>query len=92
MNTYLNVNMNYFSKGLKPLDVLILSIIESFNKDGKLCYSTNDQLAEMFSVTPVTISNSIDKLEKLGFIIRNIKVIKKDGQFIKRRTLTMKLS
>lgn len=90
MNNYIRVNMDYFSKDLKPLDVLILSVIESFNNDSKLCYCTNDQFAEMFSVTTVTISHSIDKLEKLGLIIRNTKVIKKDGQFTKRRTLTMK--
>ena len=86
---YLNVNMKHFNNGLKPLDVLVLSVIESFNRDRKLCYCTNDQFAEMFSVTPVTVANSIDKLEELGLIIRDTHVIKKDGKFSKRRILTI---
>lgn len=86
---FIKVNTEYFKKGLKPLDALILSVIESFNNDRKLCYCTNEQFAEMFAVTPATVSNSIDKLEELGFIIRDTHVMKKDGKFGKRRILTI---
>lgn len=89
MRNYLNVNMEHFNKGLKPLDVLILAVIESFNRDRKLCYCTNEQFAEMFSVTSVTVANSIDKLEELGLIIRDTHVIKNNGKFVKRRILTI---
>lgn len=89
MSNYVRVNMDNFKKGLKPLDALILSVIESFNNSKMLCYCTNEQFAEMFSVAGMTVSNSIDKLEELGFITRNTKVIKKDGKFTKRRTLTI---
>jgi hypothetical protein len=89
MSNYIKVNMEHFNKGLKPIDVLILSVIESFNIDRKLCYCTNEQFGEMFSVTPVTAANSIDRLEELGLIIRDTHVIKKDGKFAKRRILTM---
>ena len=86
---FVKVNLEYFKKGLKPLDGLILSVIESYNNNKRLCYQTNDQFAEMFSVTGMTVSNSIDKLEELGLITRNTHVIKKDGKFIKRRILTI---
>jgi DNA-binding GntR family transcriptional regulator len=43
----------------------------------------------MFNVSAMTVSNSIDKLEELGFITRNTKVIKKAGKFTRRRTLTI---
>lgn len=89
MSNYVRVNMDNFKKGLKPIDVLILAVIESFNNDRKLCYCTNEQFSEMFSVTAVTVSNSIDRLEELGFIIRDTHVIKKDGKFAKRRILTI---
>lgn len=86
---FIKVNTEYFKNGLKPLDALILSVIESFNNDNKLCYCTNEQFAEMFNVSAMTVSNSIDKLEELGFITRNTKVIKKAGKFTRRRTLTI---
>jgi DNA-binding MarR family transcriptional regulator len=86
---FVKVNTEYFKQGLKPLDALILSVIESFNNNKMLCYCTNEQFAEMFSVTGMTVSNSIDKLEKLGFIARTTHVIRKDGKPIRRRILTI---
>ena len=86
---FIKVNTEYFKQGLKPLDALILAVIESYNTNKMICYHTNEQFAKMFSVTAMTVSNSIDKLEKLGFITRNTRVIKKDGKPIRRRTLTI---
>ena len=86
---FVKVNTEYFKRGLKPLDALILSVIESFNNNKMICYCTNEQFAEMFSVTGMTVSNSIDKLEELGFITRTTRVIKKDGKPTRRRTLTI---
>lgn len=85
----IKVNTEYFKKGLKPLDALILSVIESFNNNKTLCYCTNEQFAEMFAVTEVTVAKSLDKLEELGFITRNTRVIRKDGKLFRRRTLTI---
>ena len=86
---FVMVNTEYFKKGLKPLDALILSVIESFNNNKMICYCTNDQFAEMFSVTAMTVSKSLDKLEELGFITRQTKLIRKDGKPSRRRTLTL---
>lgn len=91
MTNYVKVSTEYFKKGLKPLDALILSVIESFNTNKMLCYCTNEQFAEMFAVTEVTVAKSLDKLEELGFITRNTKVIKKNGKPTRRRTLTIVL-
>jgi predicted transcriptional regulator len=86
---FVKVNTEYFKKGLKPLDALILSVIEAFNNNKMLCYCTNEQFAEMFAVTEVTVAKSLDKLEELGFITRNTRVIRKDGKPTRRRTLTI---
>ena len=86
---YIRVNTEYFNYGLKPIDALVLAVVESFNSDNKLCYMTNEQLADMFSVTKATVARSIDHLVKYGFITRNTKTIKKDGEFTRRRTLTI---
>ena len=86
---FIKVNTELFNKGLKPLEVLILSVVESFNNSKMICYCTNEQFAEMFSVTEVTVSNALDKLEEKGYLTRNTKVIRKEGKPFRRRTLTI---
>lgn len=73
-NTFLKVNKDHFKSGLKPLEILILSQIEEFARNGCECYVTNQQFAEAFSVTQPTVSAAIERLEILGYIQRVTKV------------------
>ena len=56
---------------LSPLDRFLLAIIIAFdNKDG--CFATNKSLARFVNCSTASISNSIRKLMKLGYVIENI--------------------
>lgn len=73
-DTFLKVNKDHFGSGLKPIELLILSQIEEFTRNGCECYVTNQQFAEAFSVTQPTVQAAIERLEKLGYIQRVTKV------------------
>ena len=88
---FIKVNIENLKKGLKPLDALILGVVESFNNNKMICYCTNEQFAEMFGVTEATVANALNRLSKGGYITKNTRVIKKDGNIIRRRTLTIVL-
>lgn len=88
MNTnFLMVSKEYFNKGLKPLEILILSQITEFVRNDCECYVTNQQFAEAFSVTQPTVDKALDKLEKLNLIRRVTKVVSGNGQASKMRVI-----
>lgn len=72
--TFLKLDKSHFNKGLKPLELLILAQVEEFIRNGCECYLTNQQFAEMFSVTQPTVDAAIKRLEELNYIKRDTKV------------------
>jgi len=57
----------YLNKQLSWLEKILLVEIESLdNQDG--CFASNDYFADFLDVTKTTISSSISKLKKLGFV------------------------
>lgn len=72
--TFLKLDKSHFKKGLKPLELLILAQVEEFIRNGCECYLTNQQFAEMFSVTQPTVDAAIKRLEELNYIRRDTKV------------------
>lgn len=86
---YIKVNTEFFNTNLKPLDILILSVIESLVRDGKQCYYTNDQFAKMFSVTEKTVRNALDDLEARNYIKRNTVTCSVAGKAIRKRTIEL---
>jgi DNA-binding MarR family transcriptional regulator len=72
--TFLKLDKSHFNKGLKPLELLILAQVEEFVRNGCECYVTNQQFAEMFSVTQPTVDAAIKRLEELNYIRRDTKV------------------
>lgn len=90
MSTYIKVNTEFFNTSLNPLEILMLSVIESFTRDGKQCYHTNEQWAKMFSVSEKTIRNALDDLEAKNYIKRDTKVNKdREGKFTRQRTISL---
>ena len=67
-NNFLAVNKNYFSMGLKSIDLLIIAQIEEFKRNGCECYMTNEQLSDLFGESVNTIKRSIKKLEQQKII------------------------
>lgn len=72
--TFLKLDKSHFNKGLKPLELLILAQVEEFIRNDCECYITNQQFAEMFSVTQPTVDAAIRRLEELNYIRRDTKV------------------
>lgn len=89
MSNYIKVNTEFFNTNLNPLEILILSVIESYTRDNKLCYQTNDQFAKMFNVSEKTIRNALDNLEARNYIKRNTDFVSKLGKANKRRTIEL---
>ena len=90
MNNYIKVNTEFFNTNLGPLEILMLSVIESFVRDNKECYYTNEQWSKMFNVSLTYVKNTLTDLEKKNYIKRNTKTIKdRDGKCCKQRTITL---
>ena len=60
---YIQVNTEFFNTNLNPTEILLLALVESFARDNKECYYTNDQFADMFSVSKSYIKKTLDELE-----------------------------
>lgn len=69
---FLQVNDKYLSRGLKPLEFLILAKVEEFTSKGKHCYITNSSLAELFGVSDRTIKACIKKLIEKGLLKKQV--------------------
>lgn len=89
IEVFIKVKKNYLGLGLKSIDILILSQVEEFQRNGCLCYMTNKQFSEMFGESESTVKRSIEKLEKLNIIQRETNVITDNGQKSKQRVMAV---
>jgi DNA-binding MarR family transcriptional regulator len=89
MSNYIKVNTEFFNTNLGPLEILMLSVFESYARDNKQCYLTNDQLAKMFNVSEKTIRNALDTLEAKNYIKRNTEFTPKLGKANRKRTIEL---
>lgn len=80
---------DWYNKGLKPVELLLLMEINSYISNGRECYMTNKQFADLFNVCEKTISTTLDELEKKGLVKRNTKTVSDRGQHTKYRTITL---
>jgi hypothetical protein len=86
-NVYLNTDLSWSDK-------ILLVEIESLDNE-KGCFASNDYFADFLGVTKTTISTSISKLKRLGFLeqvsfdgrTRVIKVISSEFKKKKRQSL-----
>ena len=81
------VDITYEGSGLKPLEILILSKMDSYIEKGQEVYLTDEQFASFYGVTARTVSNTMNNLEEKGYIKRNTEVCKGNGHVSKKRTL-----
>lgn len=89
MGNFLAVNKAYFGLGLKSIDILIISQIEEFSRNGCKCYLTNKQFADMFGESESTIKRALDKLEELKIIKRDTTFVEGNGRANKQRVITI---
>lgn len=89
METFLRVNKKHFNNKLKPLEILIVSQVEEFNRNNRDCYLTNKQFAEMFCVGVATVARTIDSLVESGYLKRSTQLINDNGQASRQRKLSV---
>lgn len=88
---FLKVSKNrYFdNKDLSPLDMLILSQIEEFERNKKSCYMASKTFASNFNVSEETINRSIKKLVNMNYISSTLNNEHKDGKIQTTRQLSI---
>lgn len=89
MDNFLAVENKNLGLGLKSLDILILSKISSFIRNGKSCYISNKKLSELFGESESTVKRSLDRLESKGIIKRQTSTVSGNGRANKRRYITL---
>ena len=89
MSKFLKVEDDLFEKGLTANEVLILAKVRQFTENKRDCFMTNQQFAEWLNVSKPTIDNALNKLEKLGLIIRNTHVVSNLGQVTRQRVIKL---
>ena len=88
-SNFLAVNKNYFEKGLKSIDLLLISQIEEFERNNCKCTITNKKFANMFGESESTIKRTIDKLEELKIIKRDTITNVSGSNKSRQRTLSI---
>lgn len=88
-NNFLAVNKNLFGRGLKSIDILIISQIEEFERYKCQCYITNEQFSKMFGESVSTIKRALDRLDDLKIIKRTTSFIEGNGRANKQRVLSI---
>lgn len=88
-NKFLAVNKDYFNKGLKSIDILIIAQIDEYRRNGHDCYVTNEQFAEMFGDSRETIKRSLTKLENMNIVSRKTTFIEGNGRSNRQRVLSI---
>ena len=89
MSKFLKVEDDLFEKGLTANEVLILAKVRQFTENKRECYMTNQQFADWLNVSKPTIDNALNKLEKLGLIVRNTRVVSDLGQVTRQRVISL---
>lgn len=83
---FLQVDKDSFGQGLTSVEILILAQVEEFERNGQLCYITNEQFSIMFGESLSKVKRSLDHLEELGLIHRET-FSKRDGGKGKMRVI-----
>lgn len=88
---FLKVSKNrYFDdKNLSPIDMLILSQIEEFERNKKSCFMASKTFASNFNVSEETINRSIKKLVGMQYINSTSHNEHKDGKIQTIRELSI---
>ena len=87
---FLKVSKSYFNnKDLDALDMLILSQIEEFERNGKNCYMKDETFANNFKSSPSTINRAISRLVKINYITKSTKTKNIDGKIQTIRHLSI---
>ena len=90
MTNFLAIDKAHFGKGLKPIDLLILSQIEEFVRNGRDCYMTDEQFMYITGSGKSAVRDSLQRLEDKQFIIRHTRVVEGNGRANRERVISLK--
>ena len=80
MNGNLMVSKSLYSTGLNTTEMMLISQIKEFERNGSECFVTNQQFADWFGVSTKTIERTLDKLEENNYIKRETKTVNTNGK------------
>lgn len=87
MNGNLMVSKSLYSTGLNTTEMMLISQIREFERNGSECFVTNQQFADWFGVSTKTIERTLDKLEENNYIKRETKTVNTNGKKSKVRKI-----
>lgn len=87
IGNFLAVKKEYFGKGLKAIDLLILSQVEEFESNDCICYMTDEQFMDITGEGKSAVRASLDRLEKKNIIIRKTQVVSGNGKANRQRII-----
>ena len=87
MNGNLMVSKSLYSTGLNTTEMMLISQIKEFERNGSECFVTNQQFADWFGVSTKTIERTLDKLEENNYIKRETKTVNTNGKKSKVRKI-----
>lgn len=87
MNGNLIVSKSLYSTGLNTTEMMLISQIKEFERNGNECFVTNQQFADWFGVSTKTIERTLDKLEENNYIKRETKTVNTNGRKSKIRKI-----
>lgn len=87
--TFLAVKKSNMGIGLKSIEILIISQIDEYTRNGYDCYITNKQFSEMFGESERSIVRAIEKLDDMQIIKRDTKYVSGNGRGNRQRVLTL---
>lgn len=80
----------YFNnKDFSPIDILIMSQIEEFERNNKKCFISDETMANNFNVSVSTISRALEHLESKKYIVRKVTYENVGGKVKKTRQLSI---
>ena len=86
---YLYANMNYFTLGLKPIDVLIITLIEELQNEGLDCCYTNEHFARLLGTSVSSVKRSLNKLYQKHILDHRTYIVYGNGSANRQRVLTV---
>jgi predicted transcriptional regulator len=72
----MKVNKDFYTLGLKPIELLVYCQVVEFNTNTGDCFISDKVMADNFNVSEKTVSRALEALELKGLIRRETKNIK----------------
>ena len=87
---YLYTNTNYFTLGLKSIDVFIIALVEELQNEGRACCYTNEYFAHMLGTSVSSVKRSLNKLYQKHILDHRTYTVYGNGRANRQRVLTVK--